>query len=107
MHRELRPALTPGELENADDVYRHAVRAGLRVNPNRKLKAVLRCNQLAPDNAAACDWSERIESRAETIERDSKRRIFLHVRSAHPYLTERRAFEIVSQSYVSLQDIGG
>lgn len=105
--RELFPAISPESLREADAVYRHAVRSGAVLAPRKHARAVLRCNQLASDNRAACDWTRTIEDIGAEIQQKARRTIFAHLQRDHPYLTNAQRRSIIGNIYFSLRDIGG
>lgn len=108
--RELRPAMTPQEAHDADNVLRHAERRIAAHGPlsdRKRALVVVRCNQLAPDNRAACDWQQSIEATTQDAERKGRAAIADHLKTAHPYLTRGGIKSLVGQTWVNLRDITG
>lgn len=108
--RELRPAMTPQEAREADAVLRHAeARAAVHgaLSARKRALVVVRCNQLAGDNRAQCDWARNIESTTANAERDGRRAIAAHLRTAHPYLTGQGVRSIVGNAWINLRDVTG
>lgn len=105
--RELRPALTPAEIKEADQVYRHAIETDARLQSNKPVRVVVRCNQLGPAHEA-CDWTVRLESRASRATSDARTALHLHLSAAHPYLLDEAGIQrVMGATWYNLRDIGG
>lgn len=105
--REIIPALTPDEGREADRVFRHAARLTEKhgvVSARKRALVVVKCNQLAPDNASMCDWSQSIETTVNDAERKGRGAIAEHLRAAHPYLTAHGRRSLVGNAWVNLRD---
>lgn len=108
--REIRPALTLDEGQEADRVFRHAERRTAMhgvVSPQKRALVVVRCNQLLSDNASQCDWTRNIETTVQDAELTGRRAIAEHLRSAHPYLTAIGRRSLVGNAWVNLRDFTG
>lgn len=106
LQRELRPALTPTEIAEADDVHRHAFQQDIKLRANAPVKVIIRCNQLDP-TFAACQWSKKIETSAADSVHRSKLALREHLLAAHPYLTPLGLAKVLGATWVNMRDIGG
>lgn len=108
--RELRPALTETELADVGQVFAHAQRRTALHGPlvgSKRAQVVVKCNQLASDNASICDWSRTLETRVDDAERVGKQAIADHLKAAHPYLDKTGRRSLVGNAWVNLRDITG
>lgn len=105
-NRVIEPAKTLQEIIDSDEVFHHARRRELSVAPDKRVRAVAKCNQVT-EQGGRCDWAKTIEGRAADIERDAKRVTYAHIKVAHPYLdaVPGQARRIVRDAWVTLNDI--
>lgn len=100
----LAKTITVESEKEADETYavsqKHALPVGYIV------KAVVRCNQLDPFRMVACDWSVTIESRRENVEMMCRRRLGLHFRHAHPYMTHENRVMLQQAVQMNFRDAG-
>lgn len=99
-------AATPNSEREAQDVYDHAKAQKSPLPVGYIVKAVLRCNQLDTFRMLACDWSQTIEARHESVEATAKGLINTHLKHAHPYLASMQRAKIINATMINLSDYG-
>ncbi len=104
--RVYQPALTPTEIDEATDAYRHATQQGIKLAARHRVKVVLRCNQLTP-SYGVCDWTQRIEVVAVDATYKAKLTIAQHLEMGHPYLDLAAMQRVLDATWVNVRDIGG
>lgn len=97
--------ITPETEAEADEVYRHAKTKSV-LPVGYIVRARVRCNQLNTFTMIACDWSDDLEGRHETIEGRCLARLRTHLRHAHPYLGAGEARRVVHATHTNLRDFG-
>lgn len=97
--------ITPESERQAGEVFTQAQHLG-PLPTGYTVRADIRCNQLDTFRMVACDWMQRVETKAMAVQDVARRELSTHLRHAHPYLDRVQRTVLIRAIAFNFRDIG-